>query len=153
MTVLMQDLKRMPEKEFAEHLLIVLQSWLDKGKSKLDPKEFRTLYINKIYSNQDYQGRKGSSRQISIQVVSNSSISFSSNSPGTPGKNPSFIQSLRDQYSGGGSEGTSISLLPQDLLQFEEKDELALTNDLIGLTFYQVSDQYKRKFLTLHQHF
>ena len=27
------------------------------------------------------------------------------------------------------------------------------TNDLIGLTFYPVSEQYRRKFLTLHQHF
>ena len=33
------------------------------------------------------------------------------------------------------------------------KDELTITNDLIGLTFYEVSDQYKKKFLTLHQHF
>jgi hypothetical protein len=36
------------------------------------------------------------------------------------------------------------------MLQYEEKDDLALTNDLIGLSFYTVSDQYKRKFLTLH---
>ena len=36
---------------------------------------------------------------------------------------------------------------------FEEKDDLTLTNDMIGLTFYLVSDQYKRKFLTLHSHF
>jgi hypothetical protein len=44
----------MPEKEFSEHLLNTLQFWLEKGKSKLDPKEFRTLYINKNYSNQDF---------------------------------------------------------------------------------------------------
>lgn len=27
-----------------------------------------------------------------------------------------------------------------------------MTNDLIGLSFYSVSEQYKRKFLTLHSH-
>jgi hypothetical protein len=34
----------------------------------------------------------------------------------------------------------------------EPKDELKMQHDLIGLTFYGVSDAYKRKFITLHSH-
>lgn len=55
---------------------------------------------------------------------------------------------------GGGGRGGNPKF--PDLLQqhFEsQRDDLALTNDLIGLSFYEVSDQYRRKFLTLHTHF
>lgn len=56
-----------------------------------------------------------------------------------------------------GNNDNSIAGLPlnlsPDLLLLEEKDEMTPTYDLIGLSFYGVSDQYKRKFLTLHQHF
>ena len=33
------------------------------------------------------------------------------------------------------------------------RDDWQMQHDLIGLSFYEVSDQYKRKFLTLHSHF
>lgn len=46
--VLMLDLKAKEQSDYANHLLQTLTSWLEKGKSKLDPKEFRTLYIKKI---------------------------------------------------------------------------------------------------------
>jgi|LauGreDrversion4_2_1035121.scaffolds.fasta_scaffold354658_2 hypothetical protein len=52
---MMNDLKKLKEKEFAEPLLAVLTQWMEKSKQKLDPKEFRTLYINKIYSSIDFQ--------------------------------------------------------------------------------------------------
>lgn len=42
--------------EYSEHLLTILRGWIEQGKSKLDPKEFRTLYINKNYSNTDFTG-------------------------------------------------------------------------------------------------
>ena len=34
----------------------------------------------------------------------------------------------------------------------QRKDELKMQHDLIGLTFYGVSDAYKRKFITVHSH-
>lgn len=34
----------------------------------------------------------------------------------------------------------------------EPKDELKMQHDLIGLSFYGVSDAYKRKFITVHSH-
>lgn len=162
----MNDLRRMPEKEFSDHMLNTLQQWLEKGKSKLDPKEFRTLYINKNYSNQDFQGaqKKNSSRQVSISLMSNSSLSFAPPGggilSGMAKQHSSFIysgaqqQNQRDDVSSTFTGASNANfLLPSDLCAFEEKDELTLTNDLIGLTFYQVSDQYRRKFLTLHTHF
>ena len=74
----MHDLKRLCDKEFSDHLLITIQTWLDKGKSKLDPKEFRTLYINKNYSNSDFQGanNKKKQRQVSLALCNNNSQSF-----------------------------------------------------------------------------
>ena len=73
-TVLLSDLKRLSDKDFAEFLFSVVTQWLEKSKSKLDPKEFRTLYINKNYSNTDNQTLKlkQSSRQISISMMSSS---------------------------------------------------------------------------------
>ena len=44
----MKELREIYDKEFSAHLLAVVHKWLDKGKSKLDPKEFRSLYIKKI---------------------------------------------------------------------------------------------------------
>lgn len=35
-------------------MLTYISNHLEKGKSKLDPKEFRDLYIKKIYSYQDF---------------------------------------------------------------------------------------------------
>lgn len=52
-TVLINDLKRVADKAFSEFLLGIITQWMEKSKSKLDPKEFRTLYINKNYSNID----------------------------------------------------------------------------------------------------
>ena len=74
----MHDLKRLCDKEFSDHLLITIQTWLDKSKSKLDPKEFRTLYINKNYSNSDFQGanNKKKQRQVSLALGNNNSQSF-----------------------------------------------------------------------------
>jgi hypothetical protein len=34
--------------------MVYINNQLERGKSKLDPKEFRGLYINKIYSYQDF---------------------------------------------------------------------------------------------------
>lgn len=75
----MHDLKRLSDKEFSDHLLTTIQTLLDKGKSKLDPKEFRTLYINKNYSNSDFQGanNKKKQRQLSTAVGNNNSQKFS----------------------------------------------------------------------------
>lgn len=70
----MHDLKRLSDKEFSDHLMNTIQQLLDKGKSKLDPKEFRTLYINKNYSsnNSDFQGaNKKKQRQLSTSVSNN----------------------------------------------------------------------------------
>jgi hypothetical protein len=167
----------------------------------LDPKEFRTLYINKNYSNTDFTGsyslKKKSQNYMSLMLASptglaplnsnnNNSLDFlnphQSANPHSLGnwmsrisKNPthspmpttstsseqrsSFVHSSRENVSatmiGGGGERGGNQKFP-DLLQqhFEnQKDDLALTNDLIGLSFYEVSDQYRRKFLTLHTHF
>lgn len=38
-------------------------------------------------------------------------------------------------------------------MMFEEKEESMMTNDIIGLSFYQVSEAYRKKFLTLYSHF
>jgi len=57
-SVLLSDLKRLAEKDFADYLASVVSQWLEKSKSKLDPKEFRTLYINKSYSNTENQTLK-----------------------------------------------------------------------------------------------
>jgi hypothetical protein len=51
---LISDLQKESEKDFALPLLTYLVNQLEKGKSKLDPKEFRDLYIKKIYSYQDF---------------------------------------------------------------------------------------------------
>jgi hypothetical protein len=51
--VLTNDLKQRGELDFGQHLLACLEQWLDKGKSRLDPKEFRTLYIKKISQEQN----------------------------------------------------------------------------------------------------
>lgn len=45
---LLQDLKEHESEDYARHLLICLEQWLDKNKSKLEPKEFRSLYIKKF---------------------------------------------------------------------------------------------------------
>lgn len=57
-SVLLSDLKRLAEKDFADYLASVVTQWLEKSKSKLDPKEFRTLYINKSYTNTENQTLK-----------------------------------------------------------------------------------------------
>ena len=51
---LISDLQKASEKDFALPLLAYITNQLEKGKSKLYPKEFRDLYINKIYSYQDF---------------------------------------------------------------------------------------------------
>ena len=189
--------------EYSEHLLTILRGWIEQGKSKLDPKEFRTLYINKNYSNTDFTGsyslKKKSQNQMSLMLVSpaglaplnsnsnnslalhnshqsanphslgnwmasNSKIPTQSLMPTTSTASEhrsSFAHSSRDNVSatmigGGGGGGRGGNQKFPDLLQqhFEsQRDDLALTNDLIGLSFYEVSDQYRRKFLTLHTHF
>jgi hypothetical protein len=37
-------------------------------------------------------------------------------------------------------------------LMEQPKDELKMQYDLIGLSFYGVSDAYKKKFMTVHSH-
>lgn len=45
---------------------------------------------------------------------------------------------------------------PLDLINEQQQQasgDSSYQVDLIGLSFYRCSDQYKRKFITLHQHF
>jgi hypothetical protein len=50
----MNDLRTVEKSsEFATHLLSCIEQFLERGKSKLDPKEFRTLYIKKISQDQN----------------------------------------------------------------------------------------------------
>lgn len=39
-----------------------------------------------------------------------------------------------------------------EAIQYENQEDNQITIDLIGLNFYTVSDEYKRKFLTIHAH-
>lgn len=39
-----------------------------------------------------------------------------------------------------------------DNMQFDYQEENQMIIDLIGLTFYGVSDEYRRKFITIHAH-
>jgi hypothetical protein len=50
---ILQDLKQSQSEDYAQHLIKCIESWLEKGKSKLDPKEFRNLYIKKIAQEQN----------------------------------------------------------------------------------------------------
>ena len=45
---MINELRELGNKDFAEPMLTAINLWLEKGKSKLDPKEFRSLYIKKI---------------------------------------------------------------------------------------------------------
>lgn len=109
-TVLITDLKRAQDKEFAQHLLTFIGTQMEKNRSKLDPKEFRTLYINKNYSNTDFQGSQAAlkkNKNISISISMMSSHQGNSNSIGMTG---SGIQAQKVSLGGGssgGGEGTS----------------------------------------------
>ena len=49
----MSDLNKLNERIFANYIKEVLEKMIEQGISKLDPKEFRNLYIKKVYK---YQG-------------------------------------------------------------------------------------------------
>ena len=117
--VLMADLNRIEgQKEFAGHILRFTQNLVEKSRSRLDPKEFRRLYIYKTYNNADYKPK--------TQKVGNSHSTV---------RQPENFKN------------TMMGIAME-----EPKDELKMQHDLIGLTFYGVSDAYKRKFITLHSH-
>jgi len=46
------------------HMLSIIESWLERGKPKLDPKEFRSLYIKK--NPQDMNAGKNSRGNSSL---------------------------------------------------------------------------------------
>ncbi len=48
----MRDLKKEENEDYAQQLLRSLEGWVEKSRSKLDPKEFRSLYIKKIAQDQ-----------------------------------------------------------------------------------------------------
>lgn len=50
----MDDLKLLDQSmDFSFHLILSMEAQLERGRSKLDPKEFRTLYIKKISQDQN----------------------------------------------------------------------------------------------------
>jgi hypothetical protein len=56
------DLTKLSDKEFSDPMLNYINNQLEKSRSKLNPKEFRDLYIKKIYS---YQGFGRENNRIS----------------------------------------------------------------------------------------
>eukprot|EP00347_Sterkiella_histriomuscorum_P004161 403361523 len=108
---------------YAKHLLTYIEAQVERGISRLSPREFRQLYIKKIPQEPANGGMRTNSKLMNSMNKSNKFTVL--------------------------NKGSQI----MNMSEFEGQEESIMKYDLIGLSFYEVSDLYKKKFLVLYSHF